>query len=82
MAKGDFKKECGCKGCSLWLRLEAERHDRTYKSTPKPARPEAVYVRDRKRERMIFDAGRYSGGDRDRDATLAFAIYQKEFARR
>jgi hypothetical protein len=82
MAKGDFKKECGCKGCSLWLRLEAERHDRTYKPTPKPARPEAVYVRDRKRERMIFDAGRYSGGDRDREATLAFAIYQKEFARR
>ena len=82
MAKGDFKKDCGCKGCSLWLRLEAERHDRTYKPTPKPARPEAVYVRDRKRERMIFDAGRYSGGDRDREATLAFAIYQKEFARR
>jgi hypothetical protein len=81
MAKGDFKKDCGCKGCSLWLRLEAERRDRSYVPAPKSARPEAVYIRDRKRERMIYDAGRYSGGDRDRDAILAYATYQKEFAR-
>jgi hypothetical protein len=30
---------------------------------------------------MIYDAGRYSGGDRDRNAILAYATYQKEFAR-
>jgi hypothetical protein len=71
MAKGDFKKDCGCAGCSLYLRLEAERLNKAYKPKPKPARPEAVYIRDRKREQLIYNAGRFDGGARDRLAIIA-----------
>lgn len=83
-------KDCGCKGCSLWLRLEGERLDKTYRaagySAHKPIKPVAaitkrVYVRNIERERMLYNAGRFAGGDRDKEAILAYAELEKEFAR-
>ena len=65
---GDFKKDCGCSGCSLWLRLEAERVKST-KPAPKPLAPIVLGSPDR--DKVFFDAGRFAAGHRDKAAILA-----------
>jgi hypothetical protein len=74
---------CKCPGCSLWLRLEAERLDTSYKNpvrTPEPAqevKPKTVtriVYRERNdddRDRLYFNAGRFAAGARDTSATRA-----------
>jgi hypothetical protein len=74
------KTTCTCPGCDLWLRLEAERHDTTWRK--KPGDPEPVLadpVADKaarkaveRRESMFFNAGRYAQGARDKTAVKAF----------
>lgn len=49
----------------FWQRLEAERNDLSYK---KPRRPEAD---QKKRDKTMFDAGRFAEGARDTDALKA-----------
>lgn len=67
-------QDCGCPGCSFWLRLEAERADRSYikpaevKKALNPRRRTNGTVQDR-RDRIMFQAGRYAMGARDIAAT-------------
>lgn len=71
-------QDCGCPGCSFWLRLEAERADRSYikpaevKRELNPRRRSAGTVQDR-RDRIMFQAGRYAMGARDIAATNGHA---------
>ena len=66
--------DCGCPGCSFWLRLEAERADRSYikpaevKKELNPRRRSAGTLQD-KRDAIMFQAGRYAMGARDKAAT-------------
>jgi hypothetical protein len=66
--------DCGCTGCSFWLRLEAERADRSYikpaevKKELNPRRRSAGTLQD-KRDAIMFQAGRYAMGARDKAAT-------------
>lgn len=74
-------QDCGCKGCSFWLRLEAERADRTYikpaetRKNLNPRRRTAGTKQD-KRDLIMFQAGRYAMGARDTVATKANAEMQ------
>jgi hypothetical protein len=87
--------DCGCRGCSLWLRLEAERLDTSYLrrerpvepskpvEVPKTRLPERKHVCkplvDENRDRLFFNAGRYQAGDRDESAARAWNTMQKMF---
>lgn len=82
---------CDCPGCSLWLRLEAERLDRSYLK-PKSAFAPNVEYRERVVEKVVykptpddkrlhllfFNAGRYAAGARDHSAVNADAELKKE----
>lgn len=88
-------RDCGCKGCSLWLRLEAERADMTYLGRERPVEPSKPAplaktrlpepkhvckpVVDEERDRLMFNAGRYQAGDRDESAARAWLSLQKLF---
>lgn len=69
----DIKTDCGCAGCGYWLRLEAERHSRTYH------KPEGIIVtrtvtrkvHNPERDKLMFNAGRYAAGARDKTAVAA-----------
>ena len=75
-----LKTTCTCPGCDLWLKLEAERHDTSWRR--KPGQPEPLLadpVADKeakkaieRRESMLFNAGRYAAGARDKTAQKAF----------
>jgi len=86
---GTIKKSCTCSGCNLWLTLEAERHDRSYLNHPsqyEPVEPPRVIVKTKKetpkereqRDKLMFNAGRYSAGARDIAATRANELLQRE----
>lgn len=74
--------DCGCPGCSFWLRLEAERADRSYlkraevKKELNPRRRAAGTLQD-KRDAIMFQAGRYAMGARDNAATKGNARMQE-----
>jgi len=62
----------------FWMRLEAERHDLTYKQPKADPQPEIVFVgvretkRDREqRDKLMFNAGRFAAGARDKVAVAA-----------
>lgn len=80
MAQRLFDKDCGCKGCSFALRLEAERNDQSWKlgrgqvSTENP-RKRTGNKQDR-RDLMMFHAGRYQMGARDTSAVKANADFR------
>ncbi len=77
--------DCGCPGCSFWLRLEAERADRSYmkpaevKRELNPRRRSAGTLQD-KRDAIMFQAGRYAMGARDTAATKGNAEMQSLLA--
>lgn len=86
---GTIKKSCTCKGCNLWLTLEAERFDRSYLDHPSQGErvdTPAVTAKNRKnipkereqRDKLMFNAGRYSAGARDIAATRANELLQRE----
>ena len=54
----------------LWLQLEAERLDQSYKQRPYKHEPTKVGL-TRAEQRMFFDAGRYAAGARDSRARSA-----------
>lgn len=75
-----IKKSCTCSGCNLWLMLEAERLDRSYLNHPsqhEPTEPPKIKVKKEtakqreQRDKLMFNAGRYSAGARDTAATRA-----------
>jgi hypothetical protein len=81
---GMIKKDCTCTGCALWLRLEAERYDTSWKQkTFKPNREvirveKKVYIyKNDRRDKLMFNAGRYAAGDRDKAATKAHEELEK-----
>jgi hypothetical protein len=65
----------------FWQRLEAERHDISYRNPiPKPL--VKVVVKEVKKvperiKKIYFHAGRYAAGERDRLATQAHAEFEK-----
>ena len=65
----------------FWQRLEAERHDISYRNPiPKPLVKVVVKEVKKVPERMkkiYFHAGRYAAGERDRLATQAHAEFEK-----
>jgi hypothetical protein len=65
----------------FWQRLEAERHDISYRNPiPKPLVKVVVKEVKKVSERIksiYFHAGRYAAGDRDRLATQANAEFEK-----
>ena len=65
----------------FWQRLEAERHDISYRNPiPKPLVKVVVKEVKKVPERLksiYFHAGRYAAGDRDRLATQANAKFEK-----
>jgi hypothetical protein len=87
--KGTIKKSCTCSGCNLWLTLEAERLDRSYLNHPsqhEPTEPPRYITKIKKetpkdreqRDKLMFNAGRYSAGARDIAATRADEVLQRE----
>jgi hypothetical protein len=69
-----------CK-CTLLDKLTAEQFDTSYR-TPKPV-PKTAKVRARRteaeqddRDLLMFNAGRYSAGDRDQAATKAHKLFE------
>lgn len=86
---GVIKKSCTCSGCNLWLTLEAERFDRSYLNHPSQYEPtqtvrtvtkikkETPKEREQ-RDKLMFNAGRYSAGARDIAATRANEMLERE----
>lgn len=76
----EVKQDCECKGCNLWLRLEAERIDTSYLKKPDSTdltQPTIVYVstpsKESKKKRdyrdnLFYHAGRFAGGATDQSA--------------
>ncbi len=67
------------------VRLEMERNDKSYLQPRKPIEPKVVYLTQKEypksravRDKMMFDAGRYAAGARDKSATKAAKALQKE----
>jgi hypothetical protein len=76
---------CKCKTCQIYSKLDAERFDLSYKNfgketTPQPEdEPTQVPKRRRTnddRDKLMFNAGRYAGGARDKAAIDANKIFQ------
>ena len=70
----------------LWQRLEAERHDLSYRNMTKPEAPVRVVEviktkRSAEREAKMFHAGRFSAGARDAVAVAADEWLQKDLTR-
>jgi hypothetical protein len=66
------------------LALEMERTDLSY-LRPRPLKVETIIVSKKvypksreRRDKLMFDAGRYAAGDRDWDARMAHAKYLDE----
>lgn len=86
---------CKCPGCSLWLRLEAERLDTSYKNPVRAIEPPQevkiktvtrIVYRDRDRnhddrDRLMFNAGRHAAGATDTSAMRAAEQLNKEIER-
>ena len=84
-----IRSRCKCPGCSLWLRLEAERSDLSYKVQPLAVEEVKNLVKTVKkiiyrdtpqseaRDLMIFNAGRYASGAKDQAAAKAAAELNK-----
>ena len=70
----------------LAQRLEAERHDLSYRRQVRPEQPVRVIEvvktkRNGEREAKMFHAGRYAAGARDAIAKAAHAWLQKDLTR-
>ncbi len=86
----EVKKGCECKGCNVWLMLEAERLDRSYLNHPSrrhaPVEPPKVIIKTKKespkqreeRDKLMFNAGRYAAGARDITANRAHELLERE----
>jgi hypothetical protein len=84
------QKGCACAGCTLSLVLEAERLDRKYLEPKEPAYnpPEPPqYItkvvkpskaKQEARDKLMFNAGRYSAGARDLIASKAHEALEME----
>lgn len=77
---------CKCKQCKIMTALDAERFDLSYKTFGKPeaepeveepqvAPPKRRRVND-DRDKLMFNAGRFAGGARDKAAMDADRIFQ------
>lgn len=70
----------------LWQKLEAERNDLSYRKTEdSPPIQQVVYV-DRvkpnpKRDKLMFAAGRYAAGARDKTACKAHEWLEKDLSK-
>jgi hypothetical protein len=74
----------------FWQRLEVERHDLSYKRPAEPVfttQPQIIVrtvketPKDReKRDKLMFNAGRYAAGARDNTALTAHAALEAELA--
>jgi len=69
----------------LMQRLEAERHDLSYRTQVQPEAPVRVVEviktkRSKEREAKMFHAGRYASGARDPIAVAAHEWLQKDLA--
>jgi hypothetical protein len=84
-----IRPRCKCPGCSLWLRLEAERSDMSYKTggviteaTPTPRAKTKIVYKDTPqsdaRDLLMFNAGRYAAGARDASAIKASEELNRE----
>ena len=69
------------------MRLEMERNDRSYLTPGRVVEPPIVYVTRKvyvkqspDRDKMMFDAGRYAAGARDKSACRAARKLDKELA--
>jgi len=76
---GRPKKECA--KCAVLSDLEMERLDLSYKFVGKPATDPVVETPKRRRvdddrDKLMFNAGRYSAGARDKVATDAHSVLQ------
>ena len=62
----------------FWQRLEAERHDQSWKN-PKfsSAKPKRTPDEQKERDRVMFHAGRFAEGARDVDALKANRLIGK-----
>jgi hypothetical protein len=74
---------CKCKNCKLMTALDAERFDLSYKTfgkpTPEPVDPVAPPKRrhdNDDRDKLMFNAGRFAGGARDKAAIDANNLLQ------
>lgn len=84
-----IQKSCTCSGCNLWLILEAERLDLSYRKHPAAqasiepprmvtkAKQETARERD-ERDKLMFNAGRYAEGARDKSAVKADQLLAQE----
>jgi hypothetical protein len=88
--KVKVKKGCDCAGCTLALVLEAERLDRRYLDpkppTYNPPAPPRVITKvikpnkaaQERRDKLMFNAGRYAAGARDLIAQTAHEALEQE----
>ncbi len=60
------------------INLERERYSAAWRDKPKPQPTQIIYVpakpdakKQRERDRIMFNAGRFAAGDRDDEATKA-----------
>jgi hypothetical protein len=84
------KRGCSCVGCTLALVLEAERLDKSYLepkpltySLPAPPRVITKVIKPNKaaqeqRDKLMFNAGRYAAGAKDKVAEAAHIALERE----
>ena len=76
---------CKCKSCKILSSLDAERFDLSYKnygqptSPAEPTEPPKRRHVDDDRDKLMFNAGRFAGGARDKAAIDAYALLQIVF---